>query len=60
MFKWIINKYYKNSPECICGYKMKPLNVAFDYYSWKCVWKKCDWETTQTFNGSYHWKKSAK
>ena len=61
MIKWVVNKLlYKHTPECLCGYKMKPMESNFDYYSWKCIWKKCGWEVTQTFNGRLHWKKSAK
>ena len=55
MIKWIINKWYKNSPECMCEYKMKPMDSNFDYYSWKCIWKKCGWETYQSGNGKLHW-----
>ena len=44
----------------MCGYKMKPMDSTFEYYSWKCILKKCGWEVTQTFNGRLHWKKSAK
>ena len=59
MIKWIINKIYKHSPECMCGYNMKPIDIDSNNYdySWKCIWKKCGWETTQTFNGTLHWKK---
>jgi len=61
VIKWVVNKLlYKHSPECMCGYKMKPMDSTFEYYSWKCILKKCGWEVTQTFNGRLHWKKSAK
>ena len=59
MIKWVVNNLlYKHTPECMCGYKMKPTQTNLDDYSWKCIWKKCGWETTQTFNGTLHWKKS--
>jgi len=35
---------------------MKPINSSYEY-SWKCIWKKCGWETFQTGNGKLHWKK---
>ncbi len=56
MIKWVVNKLYKHNPECMCGYKMKPINSSYEY-SWKCIWKKCGWEATQTYNGTLHWKK---
>jgi len=57
MVKWLVNKLlYKHTPECMCGYNMKPTNTL-DEYSWKCMWKKCGWETFQTGNGKLHWKK---
>jgi hypothetical protein len=44
----------------MCGYRMKPTdkrkNVSED--SWKCIWKKCDWEVYETLNGKLHWMKS--
>ena len=57
MIKWVVNKLYKHNPECMCGYNMKPIYSSFDY-SWLCIWKKCGWEATQSFNGTLHWKKS--
>ena len=57
MIKWVVNKLYKHSPICNCGYKMKPTNSR-EEYSWKCIWKKCGWETYQTDNGKFHWTKS--
>ena len=61
MFKWIINKWYKHNPECLCGYKMKSVDSSFDYYNWICIWKKCGWEAFDNGNGKLHWlKKSAK
>ena len=57
MIKWIINKIHKHSPECVCGYKMKPTKTR-EEFSWKCIWKKCGYETYQTFNGTLHWTKS--
>ena len=57
MIKWVVNKLYKHSPECMCGYKMKPTNTR-EEYSWKCIWKKCGWETFQSGNGKLHWLKN--
>ena len=48
---------YKNSPECNCGYKMKPTQTRLDDYSWKCIWKKCEWEAYESPNGKLHWLK---
>ena len=54
--KWFLTKWYKHSPECICGYRMKPTNTRLNEYSWKCLWeKKCGWGTYQTDNGKLHW-----
>ena len=58
MIKWVINKVYKHNPECMCGYRMKPTQTRLDDYSWKCIWKKCNWEMYETFNGKPHWTKS--
>ena len=55
MIKWILSKWYKHSPDCMCGYKMKPTKVRFDEDSWKCMWKKCGWESYQSSNGKLHW-----
>ena len=43
----------------MCGYNMKPVTHSTyrEEYSWKCIWKKCGWETFQTDNGKLHWKK---
>ena len=57
MIKWVVNKLYKHNPECMCGYNMKPINSSYEY-SWKCIWKKCGWEATQTYNGTLHWMKN--
>ena len=61
--KWVVNKWYKHSPLCGCGYRMKPTNKRkqeFEY-SWKCIFtKKCGWEAYQTLNGKLHWLKNAK
>ena len=40
----------------MCGYKMKPTNTRNED-NWKCIWKKCGWETYQTLNGKLHWYK---
>ena len=56
MIKWILSKWYKHSPDCMCGYRMKPTQVRFEEDSWKCIWeKKCGWETYQSSNGKLHW-----
>jgi hypothetical protein len=56
VIKWVVNKLYKHSPICNCGYKMKPTNSR-EEYSWKCIWKKCGWEAYESSNGKLHWKK---
>ena len=43
----------------MCGYKMKPMESNFDYYSWKCMWKKCGWEAFDNGNGKLHWWKKS-
>jgi hypothetical protein len=35
---------------------MKPTKTR-EEYSWICIWKKCGWEATESFNGKLHWKK---
>ncbi len=58
MIKWVVNKFYKHNPECMCGYKMKSTNNRQDEYSWKCLWvKKCGYEVYETSNGKLHWFK---
>jgi len=57
MIKWVLSKWYKHSPICNCGWTMKPTQIRFDEDSWKCIWKKCDWETYQSSNGKLHWFK---
>ena len=39
MFKWLLKKYYKQSPECYCGWAMKPFERYTDRDQWKCIWK---------------------
>ena len=52
MIKWVVNKLlYKHNPECVCGYRMKPTQTKLEDYSWKCIWKKCGWETYESSNG---------
>ena len=41
----------------MCGYKMKPINSNRDLYNWKCMWKKCGWEASDSGNGKLSWKK---
>ena len=55
MIKWVVNKWYKHSPECMCGYKMKPFEKWTDDYQWKCIWKKCGWESFDNGDGKLHW-----
>ena len=58
MIKWILTKWYKHSPDCMCGYRMKPTQVRFEVDSWKCIWeKKCGCVTYQSSNGKLHWFK---
>ena len=57
MIKWVINKWYKYSPLCGCGYRMKPFDKWADEYQWKCIWKKCGWEAFDNGNGKLHWFK---
>jgi len=58
MIKWFLTKWYRHSPECFCGWKMKPTKTRLDEYSWKCIWeKKCGWETYQGSSGKLHWFK---
>ena len=60
--KWVVNKWYKHSPLCVCGYRMKPTNDRkhqFEY-SWNCIFtKKCGWEVYQTLNSKLHWLKKS-
>ena len=57
IFKWILKKYYKDSPECHCGWAMKPFVKYTDRHQWKCVWEKCGWEAFEDHNGKLHWWK---
>jgi len=57
MFKWLLKKYYKHSPECHCGWAMKPFVKYTDRHQWKCVWEKCGWEAFEDHNGKLHWWK---
>jgi len=59
MIKWVINKWHKHSPKCVCcGYRMKPIKTR-EEYSWKCIWKKCGWEAFDNGNGKLHWWKKS-
>ena len=49
---------YKNNPECFCGYRMKAFEKWTEGYQWKCIWKKCGWESFDNGNGKLHWLKS--
>jgi len=58
VIKFIANLLYRNNPECICGYKMKPTKTRLDEYSWKCIWvKKCGYEVYESYNSTLHWFK---
>jgi len=57
MMKWVINRWYKNSPKCMCGYRMKSIYIRKNDYSWKCIWKKCGYEAFESPNGKLHWFK---
>ena len=58
MVKWILSKWYKHSPDCMCGYRMKPTQTRLEELSWKCIWdKKCGWESYQSDNVKLHWMK---
>ena len=54
-FKWILRFYYKHSPECHCGWAMKPFEEYTDRHQWKCIWKDCGWEAFEDSNGKLHW-----
>ena len=63
LIKLLINNWYKYSPTCDCGYKMKPSNFrGSEEFAWVCVFvKKCGIQAYQTTNGTLHWyKKSCK
>ena len=51
MIKWFLTKWYKYSPDCVCGYRMKPTDTYGDTYSWTCIWKQCEWEVFESDNG---------
>tara|TARA_R100001377_G_scaffold20821_1_gene10949 strand:- start:689 stop:964 length:276 start_codon:yes stop_codon:yes gene_type:complete len=57
MFKWLLKKYYKDSPKCNCGWAMKPFVKYTECSQWKCIWKDCGWETFDTGDGKLHWWK---
>jgi hypothetical protein len=57
-FKWLLRFYYKHTPECICGWAMKPFENWTDRYQWKCIWSKCGWQTFDSGDGKLHWMKS--
>ena len=54
-FKWILRFYYKHSPECNCGWAMKPFEEYTDRHQWKCIWKDCGWEAFEDSDGKLHW-----
>ena len=58
MIKWILSKWYRHTPTCNCGWAMKPTQTRFED-SWKCIKKKCKWETYQSSNGRLHWYKNS-
>ena len=57
IFKWLVKKYYKDSPVCNCGWTMKPFEKYTNRYQWKCIWKKCGWESFDNGDGRLHWWK---
>ncbi len=56
MFRWLYNKF-KETPTCVCGWKMKPITINPYKHSWYCIWKQCDWEAFESDNGKLHWWK---
>jgi len=50
-FKWLLRFYYKHSPECHCGWAMKPFVKYTDGHQWKCIWKDCGCEAFEDNNG---------
>ena len=37
-----------------CGWAMKPFEKYTQFIdTWKCIWKKCDWETFQVIMVNY-------
>ena len=60
MIKWVVNNLlYKHTPECFCGYKMKPFEIWSEGFKWVCIWKKCGWEAFDNGNGKLHWWKKS-
>lgn len=58
LYKWFINKWYNNSPQCMCGYNMKPIitKSTSQDHRWKCLFTKtCGWQVYETWNGKLHW-----
>jgi hypothetical protein len=37
-FKWLLRFYFKHTPECQCGWAMKPFVKYTDRHQWKCIW----------------------
>ena len=56
MIKWLLKKYYPHSPDCNCGWRMKPFDKdQYLIYQWKCIWKYCKWECFEDDMGKLHW-----
>ena len=58
IFKWLYNKTHRYSPECFCGWKMKPISNPY-YDTWKCIWiKTCGWRVFSGTGSKLHWYKN--
>ena len=58
-FKWLYRFYYEHTPECRCGWAMKPFEKSYFHLQWKCIWKKCGWEAFDNGDGKLHWMKKS-
>ena len=56
IFKWLHNRKYLDTPICPCKRRMVPVENQF-HDTWKCIWKKCDWEVFSGDGGKLHWYK---
>lgn len=54
-FKRLLRFYFKGTPECHCGWSMKPFDDHTDRYQWKCVSKACGWTAFEDGKGKLHW-----
>jgi len=56
VIKWLLKKWFGNTPVCPCGWSMKPFdNDHVMIYQWKCIWKYCKWECFEDDMGKLHW-----